>query len=497
MATMTFGGHQIGNQQLQFDANRGIMPEVENTSVQIGRTNGERFSYSRFKTRTIPVTYDVSTMSQREFERQMAPLLASDDVQDLIFSDRPDEVWYAKVDGSIDLTRAYYLGTGTINFVSYDGYAHSTTMKSVSGTDGSAISVPYSGTAPTYPIITATMTGDNGFLGFANDKGAAIQFGDPEEVDDATGTKSDRPVRWDMTAAPTGAEVNTNAVTPYANYQNNTATPNKFLGTVAWGTGDNNQYATPSFGTYASGWHGPAVHYALPTNANAVLTGDLLWKARFNFEVASKTMGRMEFTLQSGGKPVLSIVMRDSVTNQAQKIFECWHGTTMVKSYTLNGKDFPNTLFEMQLSKTGDKVLYRVAKVNTVGNGTSLTYKGVQTYGATFAGLSAVAIDGFTMYSEQYKSTPATSMAWTDTSFDWVNETYQYNVPNRWGLGDVVTIDTSSGKVYENGVETDLMTIGNDFDGFAIDEPTMSIEPVVSSWADPAKVTIQYREAWL
>nr|DAL77195.1 MAG TPA: distal tail protein [Caudoviricetes sp.] len=80
---------------------------------------------SRLKSRIIPVTYDFVALSRREFERQLAPLLYSSGVQKLIIDDRPDEFWYAKVDGKIDMDRAYFLGTGTINFLVPDGIAHS------------------------------------------------------------------------------------------------------------------------------------------------------------------------------------------------------------------------------------------------------------------------------------------------------------------------------------------------------------------------------------
>ena len=71
------------------------------------------------------MTYDFVALSRREFERQLAPLLYSSGVQKLIIDDRPDEFWYAKVDGKIDMDRAYFLGTGTINFLVPDGIAHS------------------------------------------------------------------------------------------------------------------------------------------------------------------------------------------------------------------------------------------------------------------------------------------------------------------------------------------------------------------------------------
>ena len=129
MANLIFGGHKIGSSVLQFSAARGITSEIENTSQSVGISDGEMLINSRLKSRIIPVTYDFVALSRREFERQLAPLLYSSGVQKLIIDDRPDEFWYAKVDGKIDMDRAYFLGTGTINFLVPDGVAHSVATK--------------------------------------------------------------------------------------------------------------------------------------------------------------------------------------------------------------------------------------------------------------------------------------------------------------------------------------------------------------------------------
>ncbi|RNE05575.1 distal tail protein Dit [Lacticaseibacillus paracasei] len=129
MANLIFGGHKIGSSSLQFSAARGVFSEVENTTQPVGAGDGEMLIRSRLKSRIIPVNYDFVALSRREFERQLAPLLYSSGVQKLIIDDRPDEFWYAKVDGKIDMDRAYFLGTGTINFLVPDGIAHSVATK--------------------------------------------------------------------------------------------------------------------------------------------------------------------------------------------------------------------------------------------------------------------------------------------------------------------------------------------------------------------------------
>lgn len=149
MANLIFGGHKIGSSSLQFSAARGIFSEVENTTQPVGASDGEMLVRSHLKSRIIPVTYDFMALSRREFERQLAPLLYSSGVQKLIINDRPDEFWYAKVDGKIDMDRAYFLGTGTINFLVPDGIAHSVATKTFDN-------MPYKG-------VPVNMLTDSGF----------------------------------------------------------------------------------------------------------------------------------------------------------------------------------------------------------------------------------------------------------------------------------------------------------------------------------------------
>ena len=149
MANLIFGGHKIGSSSLQFSAARGVFSEVENTTQSVGASDGEMLVRSHLKPRIIPVTYDFVALSRREFERQLAPLLYSTDVQKLIIDDRPDEFWYAKVDGKIDMDRAYFLGTGTINFLVPDGIAHSVATKTADNTP--------------YKDVPVNMIADSGF----------------------------------------------------------------------------------------------------------------------------------------------------------------------------------------------------------------------------------------------------------------------------------------------------------------------------------------------
>ena len=164
MANLIFGGHKIGSSSLQFSAARGVFSEVDNTTQPVGAGDGEMFIRSRLKSRIIPVTYDFVALSRREFERQLAPLLYSSGIQKLIIDDRPDEFWYAKVDGKIDMDRAYFLGTGTINFLVPDGIAHSVATQTADNMPYKDVPVNLLKGSGEPQTVAAQTWGDNPYL---------------------------------------------------------------------------------------------------------------------------------------------------------------------------------------------------------------------------------------------------------------------------------------------------------------------------------------------
>ncbi|AGZ17367.1 distal tail protein Dit [Lactobacillus phage PL-1] len=196
MANLIFGGHKIGSSSLQFSAARGVFSEVENTTQSVGASDGEMLIRSRLKSRIIPVTYDFVALSRREFERQLAPLLYSSGVQKLIIDDRPDEFWYAKVDGKIDMDRAYFLGTGTINFLVPDGIAHSVATKT-------ADNMPYKDVPVNLLTGTSTPIQRTG-NGTTNNVVSAYKFGG-KQLKDIIGAGTSLVLSFDWSVSDQGA----------------------------------------------------------------------------------------------------------------------------------------------------------------------------------------------------------------------------------------------------------------------------------------------------
>ena len=494
---MTFNGHQIGDRFLQFAPDRGILSEVENTIQTVGTSDGDRFMRGRIKSRVLAVQYDVMAISQREFERMMAPLLYTTEPAKLSFSDRADEYWLAKVDGKIDLTRAYFLGSGTINFIVPDGVAHSNDLTMVTGQSGTDIAVTNAGTAPSAPILTATMSGDNGLVGWTNDQGGALQFGVAGEVDGQTLQKSERVLAVGYASEPAGVIYNL-AATNYPNFNGDPATPNQQKGRIDYATDQmGGDAAIPYFtNTAADSWAGPALYLPIAPNSNGSATGNLSSRTRFYFDTTVRRLGRLETTLQDGDAVAYQFVMRDSTDAKEQFICELYVRDHKFAEYNLSRKELGNSGYkEVSISKMGNVVKFQFGHVNAPGKGAQLKpiIKAI-----TLDDVDGLPVDGYSVWFERFADKEHVIMSVTESLFDWLNVDYWSDLPNRFSTGDVVTADVAAKKVYVNGIEDPtLQIVGEGWDSFVLPTGDMTIMPVQSSWADPFAATIEYRKAWL
>jgi hypothetical protein len=89
-------------------------------------------------------------------------------------------------------------------------------------------------------------------------------------------------------------------------------------------------------------------------------------------------------------------------------------------------------------------------------------------------------------------------MAWTDSKFDWTNETINSNVNNLFSDKDFVEINTKTRKVLVNGVEDrTLHKLGNEYDKFRFDYGKHTIQIVPSDWAITPIVGVTVRRVFI
>lgn len=495
---MTFNGHQIGDRFLQFAPDRGILSEVENTMQTVGASDGDRFMRGRIKSRVLAVQYDVMAISQREFERMMAPLLYTTEPAKLSFSDRTDEYWLAKVDGKIDLTRAYFLGSGTINFIVPDGVAHSLTTKTADniatdGTLGDELVVKNDGTYPVYPVIEATMHSDNGVISFINeDNGGVLEFGNSEEVDGATEQKSEQVIHYTFGGGKPDAGLTVNAGTMFYNDSGRSKIAGGF---VDPGSGE---AVTPTFtGTSSDRWNGPTLHGAVPASDEGSNTGNFLYTNRINFPAAIGHTGRIELILGNDEGIQMVFVIREATLTRKQLIIEGWCMGKILVNKTLDLNAFNSDFMEVQMGRIGANLLFQIAKISEL-KGDVPVYASKLAFTPTYPDFAAVPISNMTTWFARFGATNASKLTWTDAKFEWTNISFWNDMANQYSAGDVLTVDTANRNVALNGVLTGgLQRLGNDWSKFKLQPGSNKLLMVTSSFAQTPEVRISYKEAWL
>lgn len=477
MVKLNVNGVEVGNDELVFLPERGILPETENTVTQIGERDGSIFLSSRLKERIIPIKFVVKTMNRRNFEISMSAILHSKEPVPLIFSDRPDEVWNGLVDGEIDLDRAFTIGKGTIKWLVPDGHSYSKTEKTVTN-NGTAktISFTNNGTDSTPVTVTAKMTSQNGFLGLTLN-GRYYQIGNPTEVDGVQLPPSEMIV-------PDGASIfgegriNDKKCNPLPVLMGNLSQ----TGTVSKTT---NGIEVTDYGTSSTkSWAGPSITWTFPATKDGKIGARsfFLWQ-NTDFETwQTPEAGFQVHTVHDkDGKRLFSVILMDQsgMVNQSKiiafvndkKVYEANNNWTGV-----GYRGF------MSMTKAGDNFML------VYGN-TTKTF--VDTALADSEGYFYTV--GFGKWYNNLAPQNNWLMQWTlreDKIDSWID------IPNFFNVGDKVVLDSKSNKLTINEVPNwDRVDIGSKPLIAGVGKNELGI--VVSDFATMPKVTVEYRERWL
>lgn len=354
------------------------------------------------------------------------------------------------------------------------------------------------GTYRAWPIIRAKMNGENGLVAFANDKGAVLQFGNPEETDIKTGKRSDKVLDIPMRNNGSLFTINGGGVTTYPNYVGDATRPNLAQGSISWTLAGDGM--TPVFATgSATAWHGPRARLTtIPKNYANLDTGDFKFENRINFDTNAKKQGRIEMVVGSGTDYIMAMTVRDSSATKEEIVVEFWTIRGRQKMVTLDRKKFTGAYFGMEMSRIGQKLEFKFTrpkqvnadKVVSVSATESLTINCPEAYGLPVTELSC--------WFQRFQTTNHVGMQWWDSKFTWINEPTVSNVPNTFNDGDLMEIDVRKRLVMVNGVENNqLHALGNMWEGFALDTGVTTIQPVASSWANMYECEIELQEAYV
>ncbi|WLV84665.1 distal tail protein Dit [Lacticaseibacillus zeae] len=357
------------------------------------------------------------------------------------------------------------------------------------------ITVHNGGTYPVEPVITATMHADNGFLGFANSQGGVLQFGNPEEVDGYTSEESEVALNL---AAVQGSHMDNQAASNNLYWGDNPATPNEQIGNAIWTQDSFDGWKVepnwPSITGDHKYWNGPSIKHNLAQTHNGNFTSNLTWDVMTRFQTGVSQVGSLETTLESDGKPIFQMILKDNSALSDQIWWMCYYKNQLVVNEQLDRNIFTNDKFiQLELQKFGNSVVFRVSPwVGNQGRETTVTRQ------FTFADAADVETKQFSAWFMRDKTWGESTMYLIASTVKWQNVSWYTDIKNRFSNGDVITVDVANTKTYFNGSEDrTLHTLGNQWDKFLLPPGDTTIQLMPSSWAQPFACEVEIREAWL
>ncbi|OAU03315.1 distal tail protein Dit [Lacticaseibacillus rhamnosus] len=357
------------------------------------------------------------------------------------------------------------------------------------------ITVHNGGTYPVEPVITATMHADNGFLGFANSQGGVLQFGNPEEIDGYTSKESEVALNL---AAVKGSHMDNQAASNNLYWGDNPATRNEQIGNAIWTEDRYDGWKVepnwPSITGDHKYWNGPSIKHNLARTHNGNFKSNLTWDVMTRFQTGVSKVGSLETTLESDGKPIFQMILKDNSALSDQIWWMCYYKDQLVVNEQLDRSIFTNDKFiQLELQKFGNSVVFRVSPwVGNQGRETTITRQ------FTFADAASVETKQFSAWFMRDKTWGESTMYLIASTVKWQNVSWYTNIKNRFSDGDVLKIDVANAKTYLNGsLDPTMHTLGNQWEQFKLPPGDTKIYLSPSSWAQPFACEVEIREAWL
>ena len=363
------------------------------------------------------------------------------------------------------------------------------------------ITVHNGGTYPVEPVITATMHADNGLIAFINGQGGVLQFGNPEEADGVELKRSEVARYEGFDKEPAGAAYNTGKTNSHYYYIS--SQKNVMEGSVKYADDDGSAVEPVFLPTNSYYWEGPSVHLKTTNASNGSNTGSFIAKWRYKFNSSVNALGAIEMTLDNDTGVAYEVIIRANYAGKDDVDVQVFAGSTRVFQQTLNRSVFSNgRYYEAKLTKLGSTLNLQLAGIVQGGIKPSEVITRnpplVMPPIALTPAQASIPITGATLWFQRFENYPYPDMGVYDLDVEWLNVDYWTDLKNRFGAGDVVTIDVANRAVCVNGVpDSTLHTIGNEWSKFRFNPGDTLIQTVPSSWAQPFACEVALKEAWL
>ena len=487
-----------------FSISKITMPFLskQNDYLTVGNSNGAKLKHSKVPSSKISIEGTIiNQLSGKTIhETKDAIVLKLNTLKEgkLQLSHLPDRYFNAIFEGTTeydatddDLTEL------EITFSVPDGLAHALEEKTYT-TESSKFVVNNDGTYKSYPVLEATMPGDNGVVAFLNDRGNILQFGNPDEADDEAYTESDR-VIWD-TVMHAPAEQSRGWKTN--EYQFSAKWDGRYTlnanGQRRFGVDSGYGYVECSnYGTGTQGFKGITYGRKVsPDSQGHVGAKDFESRHGVWFETTNvKQTGIFLCELRDkDGNQVCSVVFyKTNSTNNNAYIRVNVRGNikkdvlfqpTAWNFYSKKGREY-------SIVKTGKTIRFHIGGVANGGFIHSVTLDELENVEVT----DVVYYIGVPVAST---ASPLAFMRLTHSTFRKDNVSKLRDIKNLYGESDILRVDCGSGVVTVNGIEMKgLGSLGNDWDEFYLEPGLNEIECICSSWAQQPNYKLYNREVFL
>lgn len=447
----------------------------EITSLTSERVDGEEYRYRRRNPRTITIKFAISTGSMEELTEAHNKLKAALSVEQakFIFDDEPDKYWIGTpVSMEVEHLRPDTT-TGEISVKVHKPYKYGLAESNVPFVDGVA-EVYYSGTVPTYPVIHADMTANDGYISFSKDE-ETIMFGN-EEDDGTTPTDPDAAVEYisNRDGLPTAGERWTynDGILPYV------MNPTSATGTMAVTATARNLYAS-NFGTNNNSWHGPCLTYHLEGSKS-----DCEFSTYFSLGARTNDQcGLAQFSIAS-----------DSANVAAVSIFKSSKGT-LNGGYDLYVKGTRKKNISVSVAEGNKSTTNSTCTIKKKGSTITFSIGGAS-YQFTDASLADVAVTRLTIFFAKKAAETQLSINHV-TGFRFTSPDESVEMHTFWD-GDQVEIDCGQGQIKVNGAETpSIGRVRNAWEKMQLVPGKNVFTMDYSDWADtPPSARLTYREVY-
>ncbi|MBG9603964.1 distal tail protein Dit [Cytobacillus firmus] len=229
--------------------------------------------------------------SLQKVKEDMASWLITNEPAELVFEDEPDRIYYAVVEGGLDLEELVNYGFGVITFVCPDPYKH--TSEFTKAFTGNSVSIRNLGTAEAKPIFEMEVLTPVTYAMVENQEKKYMMIGQPYDV-----TAQQPFMREELAFDKLGNSL--------SGWSQGLSVDGGVVDGLFYINGS--AFRAQTYGANATAWHGPAIQQSLPE----LLTD---FKVQTFFTVKPKTeksFGRAElYLLNAGGQKIAKLAMKN------------------------------------------------------------------------------------------------------------------------------------------------------------------------------------------